>query len=237
MSTYNASHPQCRGLVGWWFDGQNDLTGRWPTTESAGGLTRAASSAGYPAIQSSGSPYLTVPSLSAWFSGREELTIMTWWLRLASGNFTALAADDGSSRYSLAWGIGGGNNVTWRHGGNSLSVALALTGWHHMAAVHSRAGVKVYWNGAAWASTSYWTPGTGSTAVFRLGSQQALGSVDASGTRRRDTRLFDRALSREEIADIYRDGMAPLRFSRRFVGASAAAAGNRRRRLLLCGGR
>jgi hypothetical protein len=211
-----SSTASAAGLVGWWTfdetsgnvakdssgkgnDGQITGTPQWVSGKIGG------------ALQFNGSTYVNCgrsPSLNL----REQITMAFWFKVQAFSNTweAFLAKGDGAYRASRSNGTGDSVHMGIT-GGNYFDATTIVTGgqWHHYCGTYDGATACIYIDGKLDATRQY-AGGIGDSSSYDLyigENQQATGRM-LHGVLD-DVRIYDRALSEQQILDLIATGASP----------------------------
>ncbi len=204
------------GLVGWWTFDETSGT----TAKDSSGKGNDGRIVGTPhwvpgkiggAFQFDGSTYINCgrsPSLNL----RDQITIAFWFKVQAFSNTweAFLAKGDGAYRASRSNGTGDSVHMGIT-GGNYFDATTIVTGgqWHHYCGTYDGATASIYIDGKLDATRQY-SGGIGDSSSYDLyigENQQATGRM-LHGVLD-DVRLYDRALSGQQIQDLIATGASP----------------------------
>lgn len=153
--------------------------------------------------------------VSKWATSGNQRSYMLYTYGVANGDVTALLSDNGTAA-EAAYTAGG---------------VLSVGAWAHVAVVYHGTDIRIYVDGAL-AENGNNNPKTYSSGIYDGTAEIRVGGRDGSANYFDglidEVAIFDRALSADEIADIYNDGIQDPP-----VGGSvvpAMMAGYRRRR-------
>ncbi|MDE1966982.1 MAG: LamG domain-containing protein [Patescibacteria group bacterium] len=209
------------GLVGWWtFDGNSmktdvaDSSGHGDNGTISGMSLASAVTIGKigQALSLSGSSaYVNV---SPFPSAAHPLSVSAWVYptSLSSGSFgggvggTIIDENEGGGTAGWIFGIRNNNTLWfWPSGGNDKfsSGTVPLDKWTYVTATYDGTDIRFYLNGVLDSTQAMSAPQGGAT-FFKLGAQSWItgwwkGALD-------DVRIYDRALSAEEIGQLYAMG-------------------------------
>jgi len=204
------------GLVGWWtFD---ETTGS--TAKDSSGLANNGTVVGTPkwvpgkiagALEFTGSTYVDCgnkPSLNV----RNQITMSFWFKVKAFQNTweSFLAKGDGAYRSARSGGTGNATHMGIS-GGNYFDGVTVITDdqWHHWAGIYDGTTATIYIDGKPDASRTYSGQiGDSSSYSLYIGENaQATGRL-LHGLLD-DVRIYDRALSEQQLLDLINNGTSP----------------------------
>jgi hypothetical protein len=211
-----SSTASAAGLVGWWtFDETSgnvakDSSGKGNDGRIVGTPQWVPGKIGG-ALQFNGSTYVNCgrdPSLNL----REQITMAFWFnVQAFSNTWEAfLAKGDGAYRASRSNGTGDSVHMGIT-GGNYFDATTIVTGgqWHHYCGTYDGATACIYIDGKLDATRQY-SGGIGDSSSYDLyigENQQATGRM-LHGVLD-DVRIYDRALSEQQILDLIATGAGP----------------------------
>jgi len=196
------------------FDGDNanDAVGTHHGTVAGAGVTFVPGRVGHAISFSDGSAYVKIPSFDLPY-----ITVSAWVSSAKYGYYTSMVTKSyhptGWSSPWVVWQLWLSEN-TARPGfvgsvlGNTVSAdAISLNQWYHLAASYDGATVRVFVNGVQQASAAAPVPGPLPSTAGNL----YIGKPESSNHSFRglidEVAIWDRALTAEEIAQQYRNGL------------------------------
>lgn len=260
LSNPVADHPLNRGLVSWWLPlpntgggttlidlvatGRNHLTltngPTWATGPNGTGQALSLTAASSQYAQYSGAVVTAVPlTMACWFNVNNVTGDHCLVSLGASGSedYFGLIANGSIAGDPIRAPVRQGASGAFGETTTSFSAGV----WSHACAVFAtNANRTAYLNGGgAGSDTTSLTPA--SMALTGVGRLSRLTPAFYTDGRITDVRIYNRALSADEVLALYRQGLRGnpdtlRRFAPRvwsFGGAAAAGGGNRRRRVLL----
>ncbi len=233
LALYNAGEAQFKqptknGLVGYWsFD---DASSTKATDSSGNGNTGTLTNMAFPATASSGwtingkrgyglafdgtDDYVTLPNLDY-----NSLTFSAWIKRgrTSAGNFDRLLMSVNSN----GWGVYMDSNNTIGFtkvavSNTNSSGTITDTNWHHVVVTYDGANSRYYIDGVLDSSPSYAVSfsGGGSYTIGSRGTGEYFqGKID-------EVRIYNRALSATEVANLYASGARAVNASQNVTGSS-----------------
>ncbi|MFB6192942.1 MAG: LamG domain-containing protein [Candidatus Nanohaloarchaea archaeon] len=199
-------------LVGWWpLHGTSgdavDLSGNGNHGTLSGGVTRGvAGRGGIQAYSFDGSDDTVTVSDNSTISGLNEITISAWVNTTdPGGDSNKLVYKNNEFNFQPNWN--GTNEFRMEiHDGSwhgvSTSNALTDNTWHHVLGTYDGSGLVLYVDGSLIASTSYSSSITGSTAQLEISKNSGYWYQGEAC----DIRIYDRALTHQEILQLYQWG-------------------------------
>lgn len=211
------SYVPTSGLVGWWgFSGTpNDASGNGNNfTVTGATLTTDRNNSANSAYQFNGtSQYLVNSTLSHLFSESGSFSVSVWVYKTATTTGSAIMS-----------GAPGGGPFIWIIQGNATDMMLGtnkqglawfwaptpltLNNWDHYVGVYTTNSMTFYKNGVLSASNTYTHTGATSTLQPLYVGRGASGTY--LGGKADDIGIWDRALSSQEILDLYNASCGPL---------------------------
>ncbi len=135
--------------------------------------------------------------VTKWATSGNQRSYMLYTYGVAGGDVTAALSDNGTD---LAWA-------------NTVGSVLSTGTWAHVAVVYNGTDIRIYVDGALSENGSD-NPKTYSSGIYNGTADVRVGGRDGSSNYfdglMDEVAIFDRALSAEEIADIYNYGIRDL---------------------------
>jgi len=216
MTNNSDLNAKAAGLVGWWtMDGANmvsnvkDSSGNGNNGNLVGfGATSSAVVAGKigQALKFNGSTsYVNVPTISI----PSDITVSAW---VFSQNFNQNGMIVEKEPVNTDWELFFDSNLEWRGGSANAPVSCSNPSnnkWHMISATQTGTSVRVYKDGVQCNSGSFTAIQNGATAI-QIGRYNSgyyfNGSLD-------DIRIYNRALSAQEVAQLYNMGGSKMNVS------------------------
>lgn len=235
--------------VGAWFPGLGPQGGSlydWSQFWSNGVLTGSSISGswvlnnGLWSWVAGGTDYVSCGSIiSALLSGSPTASLSAWVYLPTTGSNAYVGVGQTVGRRFNIQRFAGNTNFVAESGGVSSSVGdtVSQSGLQHFCMVFSAGTIKAWVNGvpATLGSSTGTLPSTlGTTGAFYIGRTQA--SNCSSGVWFDDVRVYERALSGDEVQLLYSDGFGRgIAYTPADPIVLAAQTGNRNRRLICTG--
>jgi len=216
----NFSHPLAKGLVGYWLFNEGagntvfDLSGKNNIGTLVGaptwGLGRSGKALGF-----DGDDYVSIPDSSDWDIGSGDYSIESWFKTSSSGDIFVVGQSNAGGSASWYLRINGisANKISFVTSVSTVAKIVTSTtsvndgAWYHVVGIIRSGTMYLYVNGisegtplAIGAVDNY----NNAVSIGRLGEYDGLyfnGSID-------EVRIYNRALSANEIAWLYREPYA-----------------------------
>ncbi|MEM7828540.1 MAG: LamG-like jellyroll fold domain-containing protein, partial [Candidatus Aenigmatarchaeota archaeon] len=218
-------YPLPSGAISWWMAEDNAYDSIGPNNGTLqGDATFADGKVGRAFLLDGTGDYITTSDSPDWDLGTGDFTIEAW-INTPTPDATMrlIAAGTESAGAYQMWAFGYGSHPVWGTGSrlnfayyngsgytdlNSYEINLTQDEWHHIAVVRSSTNLTFYFDGVEAGTQSIGSislVGGGTGAL--IGARYALGSPTefASGLID-EVSIYNRALSADEIADIYNFG-------------------------------
>jgi hypothetical protein len=204
------------GLVGWWtFDETSGSTAKDSSGQANDG--RVVGNAKWApgkiggALEFDGSTYVDCGNKAS-LNIRNQITISFWFNVQAFQNTweTFLAKGDGAYRSARSGGSGNATHFGVS-GSNYFDAPTVITDgqWHHWAGIYDGVTAKIYVDGTLDASATYVGQiGDSSSYNLYIGENQQATGRYLHGLMD-DVRLYDRALTEEQLLDLINNGVSP----------------------------
>ncbi|MDP7011585.1 MAG: PQQ-binding-like beta-propeller repeat protein, partial [Verrucomicrobiota bacterium] len=133
------------------------------------------------------------------FGGRTTLSLTTWIKPLAVENSTKVFLEYSGSTFSLEGRTDAGQQVKfYSNNGNAITSTLDVGKWNHVALILDGTKKKFYKNGVLVAETAF-SAALNDASSFNIGGRDGSTHTNSDFD---DLRIFNRALSADEIADM-----------------------------------
>lgn len=210
----NRTHPLAKGLVGCWLFNEAtgetvfDLSGNGNNGTLENGTAWGSDGLDFDGVND----YVTCGDIVN-TDGLSSITVSAWVkINTTAGNQMIITKSDGVNGWGfyarlangeLRWFVDTGSTAvaTWTYGAENIS------GWHNLLGVYDGVNVTLYWDGEEKAFTPLTGNTTNESFSVLFGDHSGGSSLPLSGSIR-SARIYNRALSAEEIAWSYREPYA-----------------------------
>lgn len=197
------------GLAGYWrFDDGSGSTVTDSSTNGnngtqTGGMTWTTGQINGAGSFDGSNDQVTVAAGTSIVNASQNVTLSTWVYFRTIGSYKGIifknsVCDEATSEYMLELNVSGFISF-WMNGTQLNSGVMPSTGqWYHITATNSAAGSAIYLNGTRIAAGSAMTAPSSSSDDWVFGACNNLdGNLD-------EIRIYDRSLSSDEVANLYR---------------------------------
>ncbi len=211
----SATDNQTDGLLAWWkMDGDlTDASGNGNTGSATGATVTSSAKFGQAYAIGGGTNYISAPTSDSLDSYTDKLTVSGWYYFNTLPNPQSWLFDKGNNYYLRVSSVGGFTNYLvginnedyW-----STEAGLVTTGrWYYVVFTYDGQERKLYIDGQLKASRKD-TGNVNTGGTFNIGNRNSHlepmdGQVD-------DIKIYNRALSADEIAQNYADGPKPVAY-------------------------